>query len=88
MLSAVNLDDEPSIGTEEVADKSIDWHLSLEFPSVKPAITQAKPQHALGISLITPQSSGELHWPLHHRILTKVTRLTRLRLVGKNRIYR
>jgi hypothetical protein len=65
MLSAIDFHDELPVGTEEVDDKSVDRYLSLEFPSPKPAITQAKPQHALGISLFATQAPGELCGSFH-----------------------
>src|ERR1700733_14134786 len=55
MLPAVELDDQMSICAEEVDNKSVDRKLSSEFPAGKSAITQAKPQRPLRMSLVATQ---------------------------------
>src|ERR1700733_12512746 len=55
MLSTVEFDDQMSIRTEEVDNKSIDRKLSSEFPAAQAAITEAKPQPPLRVSLVTTQ---------------------------------
>jgi hypothetical protein len=52
MLTAIKLHDELGVGTTEIDDKAIDWHLPLELPSGRTAITQSKPQQALGVRLV------------------------------------
>ena len=51
MLTAIQLDDEVSIGAKEVDNKTVDWKLPSEFPARQPAITQAKPQYSFRIRL-------------------------------------
>src|ERR1700675_5050681 len=55
MLSAVELDDQMSVCTKEVDNKALDRKLSSEFPATQAAITQAKPQRPLRVSLVATQ---------------------------------
>src|SRR5437763_1647487 len=66
MLSAIDFDDDLSVRAQEVHDVSVDRYLSLEFPSAKPAISQAKPQDPLGICLITTQAPCDVDVSFHH----------------------
>src|SRR5437588_11433988 len=59
MLTAVDLHNHLHIGTEEVDDVTIDWHLPLELPTIKSPPTQAQPQHALCVRLMPPQASRQ-----------------------------
>jgi len=72
MLPAIDFDDQLSVGAKEINDEAIDRYLSLEFPSIEPAIAQAKPQHALGVGLIATQSSSELGALYHHRSTSSI----------------
>jgi hypothetical protein len=51
MLTAVDFDDELRLGADEIDDVSVDRDLPLEFPTGEAAVTQAKPQQALGVGL-------------------------------------
>ena len=66
-LTAVDFDDQVSIGAKEVDDEAIDRELSPKFPSAKTAIARAKPRRALGIRLITTQSPRGAGACLHRR---------------------
>jgi len=43
VLSAIDFDDQLSIGTKEIHDEAIDRYLPFELSSIKSAIPQAKP---------------------------------------------
>jgi hypothetical protein len=66
VLPAIDFYDEPPVGTVEIDNKSFDWDLSLEFPTRKSAIAQAKPQHPLGVCLIATQSPGRFCVAFRH----------------------
>jgi hypothetical protein len=52
MLSAVELDDQMSVCAKEVDSKSVDGKLASKFPAAEPAVTEAKPQRPLCVSLV------------------------------------
>ncbi len=60
MLSAVNLENDFGVCTEEIDDEAIDWHLPLEFPTGESATAQAKPEYSLGVGLILTQPPRRL----------------------------
>jgi hypothetical protein len=43
MLSAIELDDQPVIGTDEIRDEGSERNLAVEFESAQSAITQPRP---------------------------------------------
>jgi hypothetical protein len=53
VLTAVEFDDQVSIGAKEIDDEAIDGTLTPKFPSAETAITQAKPKYAFYVRLIT-----------------------------------
>jgi hypothetical protein len=53
MLPAIDLQDELCIGTAKIHNEAIERHLSPEFPSTKPTVTQAEPQHPFRIGLMS-----------------------------------
>src|SRR5580700_2928085 len=55
MLPAVELDDQMSVCAKEVDSKSVDRKLSSKFPAAEPAVTEAKPQRPLRMSLVATQ---------------------------------
>jgi hypothetical protein len=52
VLTAIELNDQMSVGAKEIDNKAIDGELPSKFPSAKTAVAQAQPQHALCIRLI------------------------------------
>jgi len=52
MLTAVQFDNEMRVSTKEVDNKPVDRELPPKFPAAQAAITQAKPQCSLRISLL------------------------------------
>jgi len=66
MLTAVDFDDEPCLGAEEIDNVPVDRGLPLEFPTGKAAVAQAKPEHAFGVGLIATQSLGEVGVHFRH----------------------
>src|SRR5580700_1277093 len=65
MLSAVELDDQMSVCTKEVDNKSVDRKLSSEFPAAHAAVTEAKPQRPLRVSLVATQVPRRFGAGLH-----------------------
>src|SRR5262245_45691582 len=58
MLATVEFDNKPTIDAHEVHDVSVDRGLSSKLPTGKAAVAQAKPQHALRVGLVAPQTPG------------------------------
>ncbi len=52
MLTAIQFDNQMSIGAKEIDDEAVDGKLPPEFPAAKAAITQTKPKQSFGVSLI------------------------------------
>ncbi len=57
VLTAIYLDDEMSIGAEEIHGIAINGYLPPELQPIEPAIAQPQPEDTLGIRLVTAQSS-------------------------------
>jgi hypothetical protein len=57
VLSAIELNDQARIRTEEIDDEAVDRNLPPKFPAGEPPVTQTKPKDALGGCLIPPQAS-------------------------------
>jgi hypothetical protein len=67
MLSTIKLDDESGVGTTEVDDVSINWHLSLELQAPQSPPAKLKPEHALGVGLIATEPPCGSSVPIHRR---------------------
>jgi hypothetical protein len=60
MLTAVKLDDQLPIPTAEVHEVRSDRHLARELHAEEAAVTQPRPQPALGIGLSSTQPTREI----------------------------
>src|ERR1700724_3712463 len=65
MLSAVELDDQMSVCAKEVDSKSVYRKLSSKFPAAESAVTEAKPQRPLRVSLVATQVPRRFWAGLH-----------------------
>src|SRR6202035_435289 len=65
MLSAVELDDQMSVCAKEVDSKSVYRKLSSKFPAAESAVTEAKPQRPLRVSLVATQVPRRFRAGLH-----------------------
>ena len=54
MLAAVDFNNQPCLSADEVGYVSADRVLSLEFPSIQPAIPNIAPESAFTVGQVTP----------------------------------
>ncbi len=57
MLTAIELDDNAMIGTDEIGNEGTEWNLAAKFQTQQPAVAQPKPEPFFDLSRVCAQAA-------------------------------
>ena len=69
MLTAIDFDDKPSLGADEVGNEPTHWHLPAELDLVESAAAQLLPQTTLRFRRLAAHPTSEIRFDWSDRLM-------------------